>query len=110
MKVRKKQELTQALNGSLAQISVLRTAQQDMSLLPIDPPMTLIRLLDLMKRFMSKRDVLLEVMDSGEEAFLFRFIELEDADGGTIQLYVKAKLAADRKRMVIFAAHPDRRW
>jgi hypothetical protein len=63
-----------------------------------------------MKAFIACRDVLLELMDSGEEALVFKFIDLEDDDGTPIQLYVKAKFGTGRKTLVIFAVHPDRRW
>ena len=105
----RKEDLLRLLDLPAA-IILCKTPQRDMSVLPIDPPMTLGYLLNLMKAYISTRDVLLEVMDSGEEAFVFRFIDLEAFDGSTTRLFVKAKFGEVRKTLVLFAVHPDRRW
>ena len=109
LKIQRKLELAQLLEHP-RQIVLAKTPQRDMSILPVDPPLTLGLLLDLMKSFMTKRRVSLELMDSGEEAFVFKFVEIESIEGELIELYVKAKFGSGRRTLVIFSVHPDRRW
>ena len=99
-----------SLLRSTDHIILCRTPSRDMSQLPVDPPITVGQLLDLMSSFISRRNVELQTMDSGELAFVFRFIELQAVDESTIQLYVKAKFVPDRSKLVLISAHPDRRW
>jgi hypothetical protein len=109
IKVQKKVDLMRLL--ALPSCVFLKTTpQRDLSVLPVALPVTKARLLDLMIGFIVISQVGLETMDSGEEAFVFQFIHLEALDGSAIPLYVKAKFGMERQALIIFAAHPSRRW
>lgn len=108
-KIQIKKDLLRLL-GIPSKIILCRTPQRDMSVLPVDPPLTVAALLDLMNQYIAARDVLIQTMDSQEEAFVFKFIELQSVDGDNIPLYVKAKFGEARETLILFAVHPDRRW
>jgi hypothetical protein len=109
MKIQKKTDLLRLL-ATPSKCFLGKTAQRDISILPVDPVLTFGALADYMKAFLQHRDVQLQKMDTGEEAFVFQYIQLEAVDGSSIDLYVKAKFGQGRETLVIFSAHPDRRW
>ena len=110
LKVEKKRMLVECLSKATL-VYVGTTAQRDMSVLPIDEPLTKARLISLMQAFLATRQVRLEIMDSGAEAMVFKFIELEATDGSLIQFYVKAQFSSrPPDSLFIFSAHPDRKW
>jgi hypothetical protein len=91
-------------------VFIKTTAQRDIAVLNIDPPLTIERLIELMHEYVEIRDPDIETMDSREEAFVFKYIQLTGIDLVPIPLYVKAKFGAKSESLIIFAAHPDRRW
>ena len=89
-------------------VLLTKSAERDMSVLVLSEPVTKIGLLECMQRFIDEgKTLFLERQDFGVDAFVFRFIRVEDID-----VFVKAHFGKSEppKLLIIFAAHPDRIW